>query len=230
MNTRRWRIESGVWTTRSVLECGSRLPLSARAGAPACCRLRPSGPCKPATCRRSGFSPFRASRDVSALAQRQSARGLAHSKTWRRVLAFFLLPCACCFRVLGQSYSIDWQTIDGGGGTSTGGVYSVSGTIGQPDAGATMSGGNFSLDGGFWGVVAAVQTPGAPLLTITLNPQLSTTTISWPSPSTGWRLQENTNSVSSANWNDHPFPQDNGTIKYITVNPPTGNRFYRLQK
>jgi hypothetical protein len=29
-----------------------------------------------------------------------------------------------------QSYSIDWFTIDGGGGTSTGGVYSVSGTIG----------------------------------------------------------------------------------------------------
>ena len=34
-----------------------------------------------------------------------------------------------------QSYQIDWFTIDGGGGTSTGGVYSVSGTIGQPDAG-----------------------------------------------------------------------------------------------
>ncbi|HWN96366.1 MAG TPA: hypothetical protein VNT99_15150, partial [Methylomirabilota bacterium] len=48
-----------------------------------------------------------------------------------------------------QSYSIDWFTIDGGGGTSTGGVYSVSGTIGQPDAG-TMSGGNYSLAGGFW--------------------------------------------------------------------------------
>ena len=32
-------------------------------------------------------------------------------------------------------YAIDWHTIDGGGGTSTGGVYAVSGTIGQPDAG-----------------------------------------------------------------------------------------------
>jgi len=31
--------------------------------------------------------------------------------------------------------SIDWHTIDGGGGTSSGGVYSVVGTIGQPDAG-----------------------------------------------------------------------------------------------
>ena len=52
-------------------------------------------------------------------------------------------------------YAIDWFTIDGGGGTSTGGAYSVRGTIGQLDAGA-MSGGNYSLAGGFWG---ASQTP-----------------------------------------------------------------------
>ena len=44
-------------------------------------------------------------------------------------------------------YSIDWHTIDGGGGTSTGGPmigvnYSVSGTIGQADAGGPMTGGN----------------------------------------------------------------------------------------
>src|SRR5262245_40374580 len=47
-----------------------------------------------------------------------------------------------------QNYSVDWHTIAGGGGTSTGGVYSVSGTVGQPDAG-TMSGGSYSLAGGF---------------------------------------------------------------------------------
>ena len=43
-----------------------------------------------------------------------------------------------------QTYSIDWSTIDGGGGTSTGGVYSVSGTIGQPDAGGPMTNGQYS--------------------------------------------------------------------------------------
>ena len=41
-------------------------------------------------------------------------------------------------------YSLDWFSIDGGAGTSTGGVYSVSGTIGQPDAG-TMAGGSYTL-------------------------------------------------------------------------------------
>ncbi|MCX6925718.1 MAG: hypothetical protein NT154_21275 [Verrucomicrobia bacterium] len=62
-----------------------------------------------------------------------------------------------------KNLTLNWFTVDGGGGTSTGGVYSVSGTIGQPDAGQ-MSRGNFTLTGGFWNVTAAVQTPGAPLL------------------------------------------------------------------
>ena len=129
-----------------------------------------------------------------------------------------------------QQHSIDWFTIDGGGGTSTGGVYSVSGTIGQPDASAQpLTGGNYLLVGGFWSLVA-VPTPGAPLLTITLNPQLSTVTVSWPSPSPGFALQQNAD-LNTTNW--MPAPQmvsDDGTNKFIIVNPPAGNRFYRLFK
>ena len=126
-----------------------------------------------------------------------------------------------------QSYSIDWFTIDGGGGTSTGGVYSVSGTIGQPDAG-TMSGGNYTIQGGFWSVVAAIQTEGAPLLTITRS-NLSVI-VSWPSPSTGFVLQEAA-SLGNATWvNVAQTPVDNGTNKSITITPPVGNKFYRLKK
>src|SRR5436189_3631540 len=91
--------------------------------------------------------------------------------------------------VLAQSYSIDWFTIDGGGGTSTGGVYSVSGTIGQPDAGR-MSGGNYTLDGGFWGIIAAVQTPGSPLLRVART-ITNTVLVAWPSSVTGFNLQQN---------------------------------------
>lgn len=149
---------------------------------------------------------------------------LVHSFT---LLAFLVAGGAL---LQAQTYSIDWHTMDGGGGTSTGGVYSVSGTIGQPDAGP-MSGGNYTLQGGFWGVIAAVQTPGAPLLSITLNPQLPTINVTWPSPSTGWTLQVNTNSVSSANWSNVTSGiQDDGTTKSLIVNPPTGNRFYRLKQ
>jgi hypothetical protein len=46
--------------------------------------------------------------------------------------------------------AINWFTIDGGGGTSTGGGFTLSGTIGQHDAGQPMTGGGFTLTGGFW--------------------------------------------------------------------------------
>jgi hypothetical protein len=51
-------------------------------------------------------------------------------------------------------YQIVWSTIDGGGGTSSGGQYVLTGTIGQPDT-EYSSGGNYELLGGFW--------PGGPL-------------------------------------------------------------------
>jgi hypothetical protein len=47
-----------------------------------------------------------------------------------------------------SGYTLDWFTVDGGGGTSNGGSYALNGTIGQPDAG-TLSGGSYTLDGGF---------------------------------------------------------------------------------
>ena len=125
-----------------------------------------------------------------------------------------------------QNYSVDWFTTDSGGGTSTGGVYSVTGTLGQPDAG-TMSGGNYSLTGGFWAPYA-VQTPGAPWLTITLNAQPSTVTVAWPVSDTSWQLQTTTNLVSTgSNWTPCPYTTNGANCIYIEA-PPTGNKFYRL--
>jgi hypothetical protein len=57
---------------------------------------------------------------------------------------------------LSTGYSLDWYTIDGGGATpggSTGGSFSLGGSIGQPDAGV-LSGGTYTLAGGFWGGAA----------------------------------------------------------------------------
>ena len=129
-----------------------------------------------------------------------------------------------------QNYSIDWFTIDGGGGTSTGGVFSVSGTIGQPDAGA-MSGGNYSLVGGFWGIVAAVQTPGAPLLSV--ERLGGSVRVFWPLPATGFLLDQTTGLASppaAIVWSQVPFPYaTNATQISITVPSPVGNKFYRLR-
>ena len=58
-----------------------------------------------------------------------------------------------------DGYTIDWWTTGGGGGTSAAEGYSLSGSIGQADAGE-MSGGGYTVTGGFWGDAveqAAVQ-------------------------------------------------------------------------
>ena len=44
---------------------------------------------------------------------------------------------------------LNWWSVDGGGGRSQGGNFTLVGTIGQSDAGA-MSGESFTLHGGLW--------------------------------------------------------------------------------
>ena len=149
---------------------------------------------------------------------------------------FFTLKWPLLLAALGVSvagaadYAIDWFTVDSGGGTSTNGQYSLTGTIGQPDAG-TMSGGAFTLQGGFWGIVTAVQTPGAPTLTVTRND--TAVIVSWPAPAEGWRLHATTNLLSSGTvWKEIAPPyQTNGlTNLSFTESAPMGSKFYRLHK
>jgi hypothetical protein len=125
---------------------------------------------------------------------------------------------------------MDWHTLDDGGGASTGGVYAVAGTIGQPDAGV-MTGGQFTVQGGFWGIIAAVQTPGAPLLSVTRT-STNTVVVSWPGPEAGWRLRSATSlSTTPAVWTSLPPPyQSYDTNLCFIETAPAGNKFYRLQK
>ena len=127
-----------------------------------------------------------------------------------------------------QQYSVDWYKVSGGGSTSTGGVYSATGTTGQPDAGRAMSGGSFSVTGGFWGLISVVQTPGAPLLTVTHSG--NSVMISWPSPSTDFVLQQNSD-LTTTNWSTTSLIiSDNGTNKSIFITSPSGNLFFRLKQ
>jgi hypothetical protein len=127
-----------------------------------------------------------------------------------------------------QQYTIDWYKIAGGGGTSTNSQYSVSGTIGQPDAGVAMSGGNFSVSGGFWSLISVVQSAGAPPLT--LSHTGNSVTISWPSASTGFVLQQNAN-LSTTNWTTSGYTiTTNGASVSITITSATGNLFFRLKQ
>jgi len=121
--------------------------------------------------------------------------------------------------------NIDWYKISGGGGTSAGGTYQVSGTIGQADAGVAASGGNYSLTGGFWSLISVVQTARAPMLYISHSG--STVTVYWQNTGS-WTLQQNAN-LATANWATlSSWTTSNGTNSLI-INHPSGNLFFRLK-
>lgn len=130
-----------------------------------------------------------------------------------------MLQLGIAWDLRAQSYSIDWFTIDGGGGTSAGGGFTLSGTIGQPDAGR-LSGGAYTLEGGFWPAFSVVSVSGAPTLFITLlGAQVQ---ISWSPATPGFALEEST-VLPGTTWSVSP-PGNPVTI------PVTGqSKFYRLK-
>jgi|ERR1035438_9907271 hypothetical protein len=143
------------------------------------------------------------------------------TQTLKSLVAGGLLFAAAQIALRAQQYSIDWYKIAGGGGTSTGAVYQVTGTIGQHDAGGPMTGGSYSLTGGFWALYA-VQSPVAPLLTITYANNQAI--VSWSPSVTGWTLQTNAN-VATPTWGNYLGAIVNNSA---TISPPKGNVFFRL--
>jgi hypothetical protein len=87
----------------------------------------------------------------------------------RRKMSYFLILLVVCLAALPLSvslagglgailpapdaptaaFSIPWWSVDGGGGTSQGGIYALNGGAGQPDA-AFSTGGVYALQGGFF--------------------------------------------------------------------------------
>jgi len=121
---------------------------------------------------------------------------------------------AFCPNASAQQYSIDWYKVAGGGGTSTGGVYSISGTIGQQDAGGPMTGGNYSLTGGFWALISVVQAAGAPTLYVSHSG--NTVTVYWQDVS-GWNLQQNNNLSAPAGWSASSGVTTSNGTNYLNI-------------
>lgn len=75
-------------------------------------------------------------------------------KRWPLIslLLVLLLLSGLTVGVFAQStgFTLPWWTVDAGGGTFSGGTYTLMGTVGQPDAGPPLTGGNYTLTGGFW--------------------------------------------------------------------------------
>jgi hypothetical protein len=90
-----------------------------------------------------------------------------------------------------------------------------------------MSGGNYTITGGFWSLLAVVQTPGAPLLTITHSG--NNVIVSWPVSPGGFTLQQNGNLANAAGWSTYGgTASTNNGVNSITLAPPVGNLFFRL--
>ena len=118
-------------------------------------------------------------------------------------------------------YSIDWSTIDGGGGIMFGGDYAIRGTIGQHDAGS-MAGGDYAVHGGFW-VPAAVQVVDAPWLEI-MTEGGTNVVVSWTPDAPGWVLQETFNLQS--NW----VNSASGSLNPVSIPATEAALFYRLHQ
>src|SRR5437763_849944 len=92
---------------------------------------------------------------------------------------------------LGQTsnqFSLTRFVIASGGGLSSGGAYSLNGTMGQPVAGGPMTNGSYNLTSGFWSQIQLVQTPGAPKFG-GIRVVAGKIVISWPVAATNYRLQ-----------------------------------------
>jgi hypothetical protein len=109
---------------------------------------------------------------------------------------------------------------------AVGGTYAISGTIGQHDAGGPMTGGNYSLTGGFWSLISVVQIPGLPSLIIAHSG--NSVIVSWPDTGS-YTLQQNVNLAAPGGWttSGYSISTANGTNS-ITITPPMGNLFFRL--
>lgn len=96
------------------------------------------------------------------------------------LLIFALLSTTIALAQSGGTYNLEWNTFDSGGATvSTGASYSLGGTIGQSDAGQ-LTGGLFTLNGGFWG--GAPGSPTAATLTnfnAKLAPKKNVVQVKW---------------------------------------------------
>ena len=135
-----------------------------------------------------------------------------------------LVQCA------GAQTNVTWQTADGGGGTSTGGIYALEGTIGQPDGSEAMGGGAYEIQGGFWALVELVQTEGAPALRIAGISSVAVT-LAWPvAGAEGYQLQRSSR-LDEPDWTTvSGTPSVVGDEYQLTTGPVVVKHYYRLQK
>ena len=118
-------------------------------------------------------------------------------------------------------YSLTWSTIDGGGGSCAGGVYSINGTVGQPDASAAP-GGAYRLAGGFWPGIQGLLRP-----TLYIAASGPSVIISWAASANGFYLQHCAD-LAQSNWVSNSTPAFLFGSDKVVVESAANVRLYRL--
>jgi hypothetical protein len=120
-------------------------------------------------------------------------------------------------------YTIDWFTMDAGGGSGSAGTFVMSGTIGQIDA-TSGSAGSVVFLGGYWSAIAEEL----PLLRIfRFNGRII---LAWPDPSPGFVLQSTPN-LLVPHWNEVSIaPVIVGSEKQVMWGVPVDKHFFRLHR
>jgi len=140
-----------------------------------------------------------------------------------------LLPAAAV--AAGAQWSVDGPLPVRASGTTTVlavGIHTiyftaVSGWTTPPSQQVTISAGQITTNYTTYLPVSSV-----PALAVVLT-TTNTAIIAWPSPSTGWNLEQNAD-LTTTNWvAPAETITDDGTNKFIIVNSPTGSMFYRLK-
>jgi hypothetical protein len=91
-----------------------------------------------------------------------------------------------------------------------------------------MSGGNYSITGGFWALINVVQTPGAPTLSISHSG--AAVTVSWQAVP-GWNLVQNGNLTTPAgSWQASSGITTSNGVNYLNLANPAGTLFFRLKQ
>ncbi len=124
-----------------------------------------------------------------------------------------------------QAYTVDWSSLDAGGGFSAGGGFAITSTVGQPDMGAA-SNDAFSINGGFWSIF--VPPPFRPPF-LSVTRQGASIRVSWPRASAGFTLDQS--SAVTGSWSQVALPYiTNATEISVLIASPGSNRFYRLRR
>ena len=153
----------------------------------------------------------------------------AHLQT-RRVL-----PVVCCLTILhfvlclqaqGGQLAVDFFAVGGVSGASTGGVFTVNATIGEPDT--KLSSDAFTMDTGYSSPLAIVRAPEAVLHITRLGANAG---ISWSATLTGFVLQQNSDLNNPSGWANAGLTivVTNGQ-NTVTAPINSFSRFYRLKK